>query len=95
MTGADPLTTAVHANITAELAHAKTCDSEKTPTTIARMAWPDITANAAGTRIRRMLAGEHLRLVHLPALARALGIDCDDLTSTETEAARAALGADQ
>lgn len=41
--------------------------------------------------VASLLRGERLTLANVGALAAALGIDCDDLTSTETTAARAAL----
>jgi len=56
-------------------------------------AWPELTPNAAGIRVARLCKGKHLRLGHIAPLAAALGIKCDDLTSTETDAARAALEA--
>ena len=87
----DALTAAVAANITAEVEAALAFGEFKDATAIGLAAWADLTPNAAGIRIARLCKGKHLRLGHIPPLAAALGIKCDDLTSTETDAARAAL----
>jgi len=88
----DPLTTAVLANIEHEIAvglgvlHADA-------TAIAAAAWPNTTPNSAQCRLRAMRRGQRLSLANITALASALVASCDDITSTETDAARKALSA--
>ncbi len=91
---ADPLTTAVAANINAECTAAISLGEAGNATAIARKVWPELTAKAAGIKLARIRKGKQLRLCHIGPLAAALGVSCDDLTSTETTAAREALGAD-
>jgi hypothetical protein len=57
---------------------------------VACAAWPDVRPTAAGEKLRRMRRGEGLTPANLSALALALGLECDALTSTRTPAAVAA-----
>lgn len=85
---ADDLTTAIAANINFEIELA-IAHGHPNAASIAAEAWPDLGRNAASMRLSRMRNGRQLG--GIPALAKALDIECDDLTSTNTEAAKAAL----
>ena len=89
----DPLTTAVLANIEHEIAEILAGGLYADATAIAAAAWPNTTPNSAQCRLRAMRRGQRLSLANITALASALVASCDDITSTETDAARKALSA--
>ncbi len=84
------LTGAVEANLAAAL------DADPRPDArVAQASWPGVTRHAAVSRLACMRKGERLTLDNLQGLAEGLGVEVDELTSTKTPAARAALGADR
>jgi len=89
---ADHLTTAIAANINAEVDVALADHIADSATELAARAWPPpVTPNAGQCRLSAMRKGLRLTTSNIAALAAALRIECDDLTSTNTDAARAAL----